>query len=158
MNLPGPPDRCKATLAKWPYVLRNVRVDLATLINNRLKQEGGSLRKMAQRAKDAGTPISHVSLGDYANGKVTSMPSEATRRALAAALEVSYDEVTAAALESAKLTRSADGEGSQHAQAFLRLTAGRSAAEIEQLLGVVEAALAAMDASRKTERSHSSDG
>lgn len=141
-------------------MLRNEHVDLAGLIDNRRRSGGGSLREMSRRAADAGTPISHVSLGDYANGKVTSMPSEATRRALAAALEVSYEEVTAAALESAapELTRGANGEGLQHAQAFLRLTSGRSAAEIEQLLGVVEAALAAMDASRKTERSHSSDG
>lgn len=127
-------------------------MDLAGLINNRLKQEGGSLRKMAQRAKDAGTPISHVSLGDYANGKVTSMPSDATRRALANALNVTVAEVTAAALESAapELARANEGALLQHAQAFLRLTAGRSDAEIEQLLGVVEAALAAIDASRIT--------
>jgi hypothetical protein len=109
---------------------------------------------MSRRATEAGTPISHVSLGDYANRKVTSMPSQATRRALAAALEVSYDEVTAAALESAAPELAREGE-LQHAQAFLRLTAGRSAAEIEQLLGVVEAALAAIDASRRTDRSHS---
>jgi hypothetical protein len=141
-------------------VLRNERVDLAALIDNRRRSGAGSLREMARRAADAGTPISHASLGDYANRKVTSMPSEATRHALAAALEVTYDEVTAAAFETSapKLARGANVEGLQHAQAFLRLTAGRSAAEIEQLLGVVEAALAAIDASRRAERSHSPNG
>ena len=138
-------------------MLRNERVDLATLIEDRLKQGGGSLRKMAQRARDAGTPISHVSLGDYANGKVTSMPTEATRRALAAALDVSYAEVTSAAIESAAPERvESDPLLTQHAQAFLRLTAGRSDAEIRQLLGVVEAALSAMSAARDSERPHSS--
>lgn len=132
-------------------------VDLAGLIDNRRRAGAGSLREMSRRAADAGTPISHVSLGDYANRKVTSMPSETTRRALAAALEVTVAEVTAAALESMAPELAREGE-LQHAQAFLRLTAGRSAAEIEQLLGVVEAALAAIDASRDTVRPYSASG
>lgn len=114
---------------------------------------------MARRAADAGTPISHVSLSDYATGKVTSMPSETTRKALANALDVDVSEVTAAAIESAAPDRARDSDDvtQQHAQAFLRLTAGRSAAEIDQLLGVVEATLSAMRAARRTESPHSPD-
>jgi hypothetical protein len=115
---------------------------------------------MARRATDAGTPISHVSLGSYAAGKTRSMPGAPTRRALANALGVTLAEVTAAALESAapELTELGGRERTQHAEAFLRLTAGRTDAEIDQLLGVVEAALSAIDVGREPIQPLSTNG
>lgn len=127
-------------------------MDLARLIANRRAagpppEGAGSLRDMEQRAAARGTPISRQSLSDYATGKVRTYPSEATRRALANALDVGVEEVTAAALETAAPElREGRGAQLQHAQAFLRLTEGRSDDEIEQLLGVVVAAIRAMDA------------
>lgn len=122
-------------------------VDLARLIANRKAAGAGSLRAMEERAAARGTPISRTTLSDYANGRIRAYPSEDTRRALAHALDVSVEEVTAAAIETAA-PELKEGRGTelQHAQAFLRLTEGRSDDEIEQLLGVVVAALRAMDA------------
>lgn len=110
---------------------------------------GRSLRAMAQQATDATDgryPISHVQLGEYAKS-VRPVPSEATRHAIAAALGVSFEEVTAAAVRSVAPEVPAE-MASQHALAFLRLTEGRTDDEIRQTLGVVEAALRAMAASR----------
>lgn len=131
----------------------NAQVDLARLIANRKSAGAGSLRDMEQRAAARGTPISRQSLSDYANRRVSAYPSEATRRALANALEVDVEEVTAAALETAA-PELKEGRGTklQHAQAFLRLTEGCSDDEIEQLLGVVVAAMRAIDAHRRTHR------
>lgn len=117
----------------------------------RQKNRGlGSLRTMADRAADRGHPISFVQLGEYASGKLRSFPNEDTRRAIAAALDVSLEEVAAAAVVTAA-PELANGEALlqlQDAQAFLRLTSGRSRAEVTQLLGVVEAALRAIDAGK----------
>lgn len=132
-------------------------MDLARLIANRRAagpppEGAGSLRDMEQRAAEHGTPISRQSLSDYATGKVRAYPPERTRRALAHALDVSYEEVTAAALESAAPEiKETGGAQLQHAQAFLRLTDGRTDDEIEQLLGVVVAAMRAMDAHRRAD-------
>jgi transcriptional regulator with XRE-family HTH domain len=130
----------------------NAPVDLARLIANRKTAGAGSLRDMEQRAAEHDTPISRQTLSDYANGKVRAYPSESTRRALAHALGVGYEEVTAAALESAAPEmKESGGAQLQHAQAFLRLTDGRTDDEIEQLLGVVVAAMRAMDAHRRAD-------
>ena len=129
-------------------------MDLPQLFANRKaayesqKRGTGSTRAMAQRATDAGHRISHTQLGAYSRGEVDALPSEKTRYALAAALGVTFDEVTAAAVESVAPDQ-LDGLRSQYAQAFLRLTAGRTEEEIRQTLGVVEATLRAMAASRQ---------
>lgn len=107
---------------------------------------------MAKRAADAGHPISHVQLGGYANGSIRAFPSEATRKAIAAALfgradGASLEEVTAAARQTA--APSVHVTVSPHALAFLRLTEDRTEEEIRQTLGAVEAVLRAMDASRQ---------
>jgi transcriptional regulator with XRE-family HTH domain len=122
-------------------------VDLPELFASR-KTAAGSTRVMAERARAAGHPISHTQLGAYARGEVDAMPSEATRHAIAAALGVTFNEVTAAAWTSVAPTPPG-GMVSQHAQAFLRLTEGRTDEEIRQTLGVVEATLRAMQASRQ---------
>jgi len=101
---------------------------------------------MSERAAAAGRKISHSQLGAYAAGRVKALPDEDTRHAIAAALEVSFEEVTAAALRSVA-PDAPDGLAS-HAIAFLRLTEGRTDAEIRQTLAVVEATLRAMEASR----------
>jgi len=123
-------------------------VDLRQLFASR-KEWAGSTRAMAARAEAAGYPISHVQLAAYARGDVVALPSEKTRRAIAEALKVSVDEVTAAAVESVAPDLP-EGLSVQHALAFLRLTAGRTDDEIRQTLGVVEATLRAMEASRST--------
>lgn len=124
-------------------------MDLAALIKKRKREGAGSLRDMAARAVDQGHQISHVTIGDYALGKNVTYPAESTRLALAAALGVSIEEVSAAAMAQAA-PELADGPPMQlqHARAFLRKTAGRSDVEITQVLGVVDAALDAMDAVR----------
>ena len=104
------------------------------------------MRKMAARARRAGTPISHVALSSYAHNRVASIPTERTRLALANALDVDLPEVNAACVQSLA-TETTDPVLRQRAQAFLRLTADRSDAEVDQLLAVVAAALAAIDAS-----------
>lgn len=123
-------------------------MNLAELIERR-RPHIGSLRAMAQRAADANRPISHVQLGEYAKGAIREVPSEATRLAIAAALDVSLDEVTAAAFETAAPhITAAYPDGFGRAGAFAHLTEGRSDAEIEQLFGVVRAALAGFDTVR----------
>src|SRR5690242_17865833 len=104
---------------------------------------------MAQRAADITDgryTISHVQLGEYAKG-VRPFPSEATRHAIAAALGVSFEEVTAAAVRSVAPEIPA-GMTSQHMLAFYRMTEGRTDEEIRLGLGVVEAMMQAMAASR----------
>lgn len=124
-------------------------MDLSELINRRQAEGAGSLRDMADRAAAAGHRISHAQIGQYAAGKVRTYPAEPTRHALAAALGVTVDEVSAAAMQTAA-PELVDGAGMelQHARAFIRETRGRSDAEIIQLLGVVRAAIKAMDAGR----------
>lgn len=121
-------------------------MDLPQLFASR-KAWAGSTRAMAARATEAGYPISHTQLGAYARGEVPALPSERTRRAIAAALGVGFEEVTSAAMRSVA-PDAHEGLSSQHAVAFLRLTEGRTDDEIRQTLGVVEATLRAMEASR----------
>jgi len=103
---------------------------------------------MAERAAAAGYRLSHTQFGAYARGEVRAVPDEDTRHALAAGLGVSFEEVTAAAWESVA-PEPPPGLSAQHAIAFLRLTQGRTDAEIRQTLGVVEATLRAMAVSRE---------
>lgn len=123
-------------------------VNLAELIASRKQAGAGTLRDMERRAAERGTPISRSALGDYANGRQTNLPSEETRQAIAAALDVTPNEVTAAALETAAPDIACSSRSLQHAEAWLRLTNGRSEDEVAHLLGVVTAALTAMDAVR----------
>lgn len=129
-------------LAQFPHV------NLANLFATR-KAAAGSTRAMAERATAAGHPISHVQLGAYARGEVERPPNAATRAAIAAALIVSVDEVTAAARESwapEQAAESVDPNG--RAYGWLRLTEGRTDDEVRHLLGVAEAAARGMDAAR----------
>lgn len=125
-------------------------MDLPELIKHHAR--GRSLRAMAQQATDAGRSISHVQLGEYAKTQ-RPVPSETTRRAIAAALGVSFEEVTVAALRSVA-PDVPDVALSPHALAFLRLTEGRTEDEIRRTLGVVEATLHAMAASREAAESN----
>lgn len=120
-------------------------MNLAQLFSSR-KAVAGSTRDMAVRAQAAGYKISHTQLGEYARGKVT-FPAEHTREAIAAALMVDVAEVTLAAVESVA-PGVLGSVASQHAQAFLLKVKGRTDDEIRQTLGVVEATLRAMEASR----------
>lgn len=123
-------------------------MNLAQLIEHR-KPQAGSLRDMAERATRAGHPISHPSISAYATEKVREVPSESTRKALAAALDVPIEVVTAAAFETAAPgLRDSWPEGFGRAQLFIHKTEGRSDAEVAEVLRVVEAALAMLDASR----------
>lgn len=92
---------------------------------------------MAARAEGAGYPLSHSQFGAYAAGRVKAIPDEPTRRAIAAALGVSFEEVTAAARESLGLDVS-DAVQSQYVQAFVRNIEGRPDEEIRRALAVVE--------------------
>lgn len=122
-------------------------MDLPQLFASR-KDFAGSTRAMAARATAAGYPISHSQLGTYAAGRINPVvPDEHTRRAIAAALGVTFEEVTMAAVRWVA-PEALDGISTQHAIAFLRLTEGRTDEEIQQTLGVVEATLRAMEASR----------
>jgi transcriptional regulator with XRE-family HTH domain len=113
---------------------------------------------MAHRAAAAGTPISRTTLGDYANGKQTSVPDEDVRRALAAALDVSFEVLTAAALETVAPTLAGDGRTAYRAEAWLKLTAGRSDQQVEHLLAVVEAVLRAFPDRAVTDRLDPQEG
>lgn len=126
--------------------MAHVRLD--ELITDHLRRQGESYRDLERRSKDAGHPISRSRLNTFGNQHVLgALPAEDTRTAIAAALGVSVDTVTAAALESAGIDELVgDGRSLQHAEAWLRLTAGRSEIEIQHLLGVVSAALKAMEA------------
>lgn len=126
-------------------------MDLARLIKAQQAAGAGTLRDMERRAAADGTPISRTQLNDYANGVTRAYPSVDRRQAIANAIDVTLEEVTAAAL----VTAAPELEDSPHVQvqqahAFVRLTAGRSPEEVEQLLGVVAAALKAMDAHRRS--------
>lgn len=133
-------------------------MNLSELIENSRARNGGSMRAMAQQATDAGHPISHVQLGDYHKGRVRSFPSLETRRAIAAACDVSVEAVNAAAMETAApQLREAFPHGFGRATAFLHLTEGRSDAEVEQLLGVVRAALQGFDLVRSSAAENSAD-
>ena len=123
-------------------------VNLPELIDYRRQHGAGSFRAMAQRATDAGEPISHVQISEYAKGP-RPVPSEATRRALAAALGVSVPAVTRAAVLSVAPDMS-EGVASEHAQAFVRRVEGRTEDDIQLLLGVLDATLRAMDGPRKS--------
>jgi hypothetical protein len=115
-------------------------VNLPELIKRHAR--GRSLRAMAQHAADATDgryTISHVQLGEYAKG-VRPVPSEATRHAIAAALGVSFEEVTAAAMRSVAPEIDA-GMASQHMLAFYRMTQDRTEDEIRRALAVVEVLL-----------------
>lgn len=121
-------------------------MNLSELIERNRERNGGSIRAMAQQATDAGHPISHVQLGVYHKGQARTFPSADTRRAIAAACDVSIEAVNAAAMETAApQLRDAFPNGFGRATAFLHLTEGRSDAEVEQLLGVVRAAIAGFD-------------
>lgn len=126
--------------------MTNVRLD--ELITDHLRRTGESYRDLERRSKDAGKPISRSRLNTFGNRPtLTALPAEETRSAIAAALDVSVDVVTAAALESAGIEDLVgDSRSLQHAEAWLRLTEGRSEVEIQHLLGVVSAALRAMEA------------
>lgn len=134
-----------------------MHVDLAQLFARRkaeLERErrgSGSTRAMAERAKAAGHDISHSALGAYARGAVAALPNEKKRAAIAAALGVNVHEVTLAAVESVApdVLAALDGMQLQHAQAFASRVEGRTDAEIQLTLGVVDATLRAMAGSRE---------
>jgi hypothetical protein len=117
---------------------------------------------MAARVADAAAAdptvrrLSHTQLGAYAAGRVKTVPDEQTQRAIAAALGVDVEEVAAAAWPAGAAKRP-DGVTSQHALAFVRLTEGRTDEEMRRTLGVVEAMMHAMDASREAVESNFAD-
>lgn len=102
---------------------------------------------MEQRARDAGFPISRSQISNYEHGSVERQPTEPIARGLAAALGCTFEEVAAAASESFgfDVARSGERRESQRAEAWLRLTEGRSDAEVEELLAAVEAILRMRD-------------
>lgn len=126
-------------------------VRLAELISSHLRTSGEGYRDLERRAKEAGHPISRSRLNTFVTtDEIKAIPSEQTRSAIAAALDVSVEVVTAASLESAGIDDlAADGRSLQHAEAFLRLTEGRTEEEVQHLLGVVTATLRAMEASEQ---------
>lgn len=127
-------------------------VNLAQLIESRKQAGAGSLRDMERRAAAAGRPISRTSIGDYANGKQTAFPNEEIRHALAAAIDSSFEVVTKAALQSAAPDADIDGRNLQRAEAWLKLTEGRSDEEVRHLLSVVRAAVEGFDAMRQPQQ------
>ena len=120
-------------------------MNLAQLFASR-KAVAGSTRDMAARAQAKGHQISHTQLGEYARGKAT-FPSGQTREAIAAALMVDVAEVNLAAVETAAPGVLGTAQ-SRYAQAFVLKVEGRSEEEIRQTLGVVDAFVRALDASR----------
>lgn len=124
-------------------------VDLSRLIARRRSDgddSAGSLRDMEARAQEAGHRISRSTLGEYSTGERIPDPrNETLLAALAAALDVTVDEVRAAALESVGQPAQLEEHRSQQVEAFLRLTDGRTEREIEQLLGVVSAFVKGLD-------------
>lgn len=118
-------------------------MDLPALIRARRSKPGNTLREMEDRARRAGYKISNSLIHDYERGKIASRPGPDRVRALAAALGCSYPEVAAAVQESFPLepVTSPDAGRTQRAEAWLRLTADRSPAEVEELLLIVEQVL-----------------
>lgn len=94
---------------------------------------------MEARARRAGYHISRSTISAYERGKITTQPSRETVQALAAALDVTYEEVAAAVREQFGLgDDQCDVSRRQHAQAWLRLTSDRTDEEVQHLLKVVE--------------------
>ena len=105
---------------------------------------------MAERAKQAGRPISRSMISAYSRGEVATPPGEQRILALAAALGCTYGEVAAAVVETFGLESSPSPERrtSQRAEAWVRLTAHRTEAEVEELLLIVEQVLRMRDMER----------
>lgn len=133
-----------------PPLVRCSAVDLSSLIAARRRSTGDSLRAMEARARRAGYRISRSTISAYERGKITTQPSRKTVQALAAALDVTYEEVAAAASEQFGLgDDQCDASRSQRAQAWLRLTADRTDEEVQHLLKVVEEIVRFEDRLRK---------
>lgn len=135
-------------------------MDLAQLIKERQQALGLPLRDLEQRAADHGHPISMSSLSKYASGKRTAFPEEATRRGIAAALDVAFDIVTRAAILTAApdLDDGADGRTVERATAWLLLTERRTDSEVRHLLAIVRAAIEGFDAMRSSAGTADPDG
>lgn len=126
-------------------------VDLPTLIQRRRRRTGDSLRAMEDRARTAGHPISRSMISAYEHGEVTTQPNRETVAALAAALDLTYGEVAAAANETFGLDDvSPETRRSQRAEAWLRLTGDRTDAEVQELLLIVDQVLRMRDMDRPT--------
>lgn len=96
---------------------------------------------MEERARRAGYHISRSTISDYEHRKITTPPTDETARALAAALDVTYDEVVSAIRAQhygGSQLCPEEERSSRRAQAWLRLTANRTDEEIQHLLSVVE--------------------
>ena len=103
---------------------------------------------MEERARAEGHPISRSAISDYEHGRITSRPGRDQVEALAAALGCTYEEVADAVEESYRLDRNdttSDARRTQRAEAWVRLTADRSEAEVEELLLIVEQVLRMRD-------------
>lgn len=69
---------------------------LAQLVTDK-HDEGQSFHEMSRQAQRAGRSISHSQLASYAKDEVAKMPSREQMEAIAAALQLSFEEVAGAA-------------------------------------------------------------
>lgn len=106
---------------------------------------------MQGRAREAGHQISRSTISAYMRGEVATAPTKERVQALAAALDVSFDEVAAAVNESYRLNGNSipmEDSEAQRAQAWLRLTGERTDEEVNELLLIVEQILRMRDRDR----------
>lgn len=128
-------------------------MDLPALIRARRARPGNSLREMEERthaAVRAGTldqSMSRSLISDYEHGRIASRPGPDRVEALAVALSCTFAEVAAAVEETYRLEpeKAPDARSAQRAEAWVRLTADRSEAEVEELLLIVEQVLRMRD-------------
>lgn len=123
-------------------------MDLPSLIALRRRQTGDDLRKMEERARRLGHPISRSMISAYMRGQVPTPPNRDRVQALADALDVSFDDVATAAAESYRLDSGSppmEDRQAQRARAWLRLTEERTDDEVAELILIVEQILRMRD-------------
>lgn len=102
---------------------------------------------MEERARAAGYPLSRSQISAYEHRQVATQPSREVVQGLAAALDLSFEEVAAAVTETFGLdgTHSTERRQARRAEAWLRLTDNRTEAEVDELLLIVEQVLRMRD-------------
>lgn len=116
------------------------RVTLGELILSTKDKTGDSYRRMAERAKEAGHPITFSRIAQLATKPLTAVPERSTLLALSVALGVPVEDVALAAVESLLLEMgvdlSVDVLNNSRARAFVTLTEGMSDTTVSHLLRV----------------------
>lgn len=120
------------------------RMRLQDLIATRKKELKISYARMAQKATEAGYPISRPMIHHFTVGELKNIPTTESLLAVAAAIDVDPDEVLAAAAESIGIT-TRELHLDRGTRALLALLENRTPEQIEALEAVVRSVTRAFD-------------